>query len=218
MHPDFWLARWQRNETGFHLPHPHTWLVKHFAALQLRAGDHVFVPLCGKAHDLRHLADLGMRVTGIELSLLAAEAFFHEQGLDALHTQVNGMPVLEAGNTRIFCGDFFRLTADMLGAVDAVFDRAALVALPPDMRRAYAAHLGTLTPAGTRYLLIGFDYPQAEMNGPPFSVPQAEIRSLFGANFDMAALDRADILDAEPRFRERGLSRLTETCWLLRRR
>lgn len=219
MQTDFWLTRWQRGETGFHQPRVNPWLEKHLAALRLSPGQHVFVPLCGKAHDLRFLAGQGVRVTGCELSPLAVEQFFAEQALAVTVREVaDGITLHDAGDIRIFCGDFFRLTPALLGQVDAVFDRAALIALPPEMRRDYAAHLATLASTGARDLLVSFDYPQDEMAGPPFSVPQSEIRSLFGAHFDIASLGRADILAQEPRFRERGLTRLTETCWLLQRR
>lgn len=219
MDHDFWHARWQRSETGFHLPRVNPWLEKQFAALAVREGDHVFLPLCGKSLDLRWLADRGLRVTGIELSALAVEAFFTAQGLaPSVRDAGHGLVLHEAGNIRLFCGDFFALTPALLGSVDAVFDRGALVALPPPMRARYAAHLASLATRGARDLLVSFDYAQDEMPGPPFSVPQAEIRQLFGAQFDIAALGRADILDAEPRFRERGLTRLTETCWLLVKR
>lgn len=218
MQPDFWITRWQRGETGFHQPDVNPWLRAQLNALQLTTGSHVFVPLCGKSHDLCFLADQGARVTGIELSPLAVEAFFAEQGLAPICTSINGMTLYTADGIRLFCGDFFRLTPEMLGIVDAVFDRAALIALPPDIRPAYAKHLAGLVPAGTRNLLVSFDYPQEEMAGPPFSVPQAEIRSLFGSCFDVAPLGRTDILDTEPRFRARGLTRLTETCWILLRR
>lgn len=218
MQPDFWMTRWQRGETGFHQTGVNPWLRAQLNALQISAGSHVFLPLCGKSHDLRFLADHGSRVTGIELSPLAVEAFFAEQGLEPALTSVDGMTLYTAGDIRLFCGDFFRLTPEMLGIVDAVFDRAALIALPPETRPAYAKHLAGLLPAGARNLLVSFDYPQEEMSGPPFSVPQAEIRSLFGSCFDIAPLGRTDILDAEPRFRARGLTRLTETCWILLRR
>lgn len=218
MHQDFWLERWQRGETGFHRAEVNPCLQRHLHTLQLQSGNHVFVPLCGKANDLAFLAAQGFRVTGVELSALAVEAFFAEQQLTATTSRVGELVCYDAGALRIFCGDFFRLDAGTLGPVDAVFDRAALVALPPEMRADYAAHLATLATPGCRELLVSFDYPQAEMNGPPFSVPQTEIRALFGAHFDIAALGREDILGAEPRFRERGLTRLTETCWLLQRR
>lgn len=218
MQHEFWLERWQRGETGFHQAQANPWLMKQLPALVLPAGGYVFVPLCGKAHDLRFLADRGFRVTGIELSPLAVESFFREQGLQADVSVMGELTVYTTANLRIFCGDFFRLDAATLGPVDAIFDRAALVALPPSMRTDYALHLAKLATPGCRNLLVSFDYPQAEMNGPPFSVPQSEIRALFGAHFDIAALGREDILDAEPRFRDRGLTRLTETCWLLVRR
>lgn len=218
MHADFWLERWQRGETGFHRDGVNPWLDKHLAALRLQPGDHVFLPLCGKSRDLRFLADLGFRVSGIELSPLAVGDFFREQSLQPAQHEVDGLTLYEAGHLRIFCGDFFRLARDVLGTVDAVFDRAALIALPPDMRVGYASRMAELLPSGTRMLLVGFDYPQHEMSGPPFAVPQSEVRALFGPAFDIAALGRADLLAEEPRFRERGLTRLQEQAWLLVRR
>lgn len=218
MEHDFWHARWARGETGFHLPAVNPALVRHLPALQLSPGARVFVPLCGKSQDLHFLADQGARVTGIELSPIAVEAFFAEQCLAPACETQGALEAFTAGPIRVFLGDFFRLDAARLGPVDAVFDRAALVALPPEMRPAYATHLAALVQPGARLLLVSFDYPQQEMAGPPFSVPQAEIRSLFGPHFDIAPLGREDILAREPRFRERGLSRLVETCWLLLRR
>lgn len=218
MQPDFWITRWQRGETGFHLDSVNGWLTRQFDALLLKPGDHVFLPLCGKSLDLRFLADRGLRVTGIELSPLAVESFFREQQLVPTVRQHGDIAVYEHDRLRVLCGDFFALTPELLGPVDAVFDRAALVALPPEMRPHYAAHLLSLLPPGTRMLLVAFDYAQAEMSGPPFSVPQAEIRALFGPRCDIAALGREDILEREPRFRERGLTRLVETGWLLLRR
>jgi thiopurine S-methyltransferase len=218
MQTDFWLTRWQRGETGFHRADTNPWLVRQLPALRVAAGHHVFVPLCGKSQDLRYLAAQGLRVTGIELSPIAVRDFFQESGAPFTTREIDGLTLYEADSLRIFCGDFFRLSTTRLGPVDAIFDRAALVALPPPMRQDYAAHLAELATPGCRNLLVSFDYPQTEMDGPPFSVPQTEIRNLFGAAFDIAALGRADILDDEPRFRARGLTRLTETCWLLVRR
>lgn len=218
MHHQFWHERWQSGRTDFNKAEPNAWLVAQLRALQLAPGCHVFLPLCGKTHDLHFLAGQGARVSGIELSPIAVEAFFAEHGLEPRKSRDGGLDVYEAGGIRIFCGDFFALAPAQLGRVDAVFDRAALVALPPGMRPDYAQHLATLVTPGARDLLVSFDYPQAEMDGPPFCVAQPEIRSLFGAHFDIAPLGRKDILEHEPKFRDRGVTRMSETCWLMLRR
>lgn len=218
MDADFWLERWQRGETGFHLEGVNPWLQRHLPALQLQPGDAVLLPLCGKSQDLRHLADQGMAVTGVELSPLAVADFFREQGLAAQVRRAGAFDEHQAAGVRLLCGDFLALDRAQAGNPVAVFDRAALVALPPAMRGRYASHLASLLAPGGRILLVSFEYPQEEMPGPPFCVPQAEIRALFGTQFDIAALGRADILDQEPRFRARGLTRLAETCWLLQKR
>ena len=50
----------------------------------------------------------------------------------------------------IFVGDIFKLTRKALGSIDAVFDRAALVALPEEMRARYASHIADITCAMPR--------------------------------------------------------------------
>lgn len=218
MHPDFWLARWQRNETGFHLATVNPWLQRHARAIGVAPGRRVFLPLCGKSMDLAWLAAQGCAVTGIELSPLAVEAFFAEAGRVPHRARDGALECVADRGIRLFCGDFFALDRAQLGVIDAVFDRAALVALPPEMRDGYARHLASLLDPGTPVLLVSFDYDQSRMAGPPFSVPESEVRALFGANFDIVALGGGDIIDAEPRFRARGLERFVEQGWLLTRR
>lgn len=218
MNPDFWRERWQRNEIGFHRPDINSWLVRHADALGVAPGRRVFVPLCGKTLDLGWLAARGCAVTGVELSELAVAAYFAEAGTRPQRATTGRLEAWTAGAVRLLCGDFFALDRATLGGIDAVFDRAALVALPPAMRADYARHLATLLDAGTRVLLVTFDYDQSRMAGPPFCVPADEVRTLFAHAFDIVALGDEDILAGEPRFRARGLDRLHEQGWLLTRR
>jgi thiopurine S-methyltransferase len=102
--------------------------------------------------------------------------------------------------------------------VHAAFDRAALVALPPAMREAYAASMARLLPAGARLLLIAFEYPQELKGGPPFSVDAAEIRLLFEPAFEVEQAERLDVLAANPKFAEFGIPALHETAFVMRRR
>ena len=113
------------------------------------------------------------------------------------------------------CGDFFDLTRDDLAQVSAVYDRASLVALPPEMRSRYARHLVDILPKGAPILLVAFDYAQHEMSGPPFAVSEAEVRALYGARADIGLLAAVDVLDENPRFRQRGVTRLVENIFLL---
>lgn len=217
MDPQFWHQRWQRKEIGFHLEHPNPRLLQHWRALRLAAGARVLVPLCGKSEDLAWLAREGYRVLGVELSPIAVAEFFAEHGLQPQRQCRGPFESLAAGNIELLCGDFFTLDREITGPVAAVYDRAALVALPPPLRERYAQLLAALLSPGTELLLVTFDYPQAQMQGPPFAVGLEQVRELYAERFSIDQLAGEDILDAEPRFRERGLTELREYVYLLRR-
>lgn len=217
MDPEFWHQRWQRKEIGFHLDRPNPRLLEHWGALRLAAGSRVLVPLCGKSRDLAWLAQAGHRVLGVELSPIAVAEFFAEQGLQPRRRSRGPFESLAAGDIELLCGDFFALDREITGPVDALYDRAALVALPPPLRARYAQLLATLLSPGAAMLLVTFDYPELQMQGPPFAVGSEQVRALYAERFSIDQLADEDILDAEPRFRERGLTELREYVYLLRR-
>lgn len=214
MEKDFWLARWERKETGFHQDEINPYLRRHWQDLHSAGGSEVFVPLCGKSRDIRWLREQGHPVLGVELSPIAVRAFFEECGHTSHHA-TGKFDCFEADGIRILCGDFFDLRKDDLARTEAVYDRASLVALPPEMREAYANHLLDILPPATRILLVTFDYPQAEMPGPPFAVSPQEVERLFRNHAGIRLLAQADVLAQNPRFRERGLSRMRENIFLL---
>ncbi len=151
-------------------------LIKNLPKLQLADQSRIFVPLCGKSHDLAWLAEQGHAVVGAELSQQAAEAFFEAHEMVPAVTQSGALRRFRSGQIEILAGDFFDLTEQDLGPVDAVFDRAALVALPAEIRPTYTARLRVLTGTASQ-LLVSFDYDQSQMKGPPFSVPVSEIHA-----------------------------------------
>lgn len=212
MDPSFWHNRWARNEIGFHLQHPNPMLTAWWHALNLAPDDAVLVPLCGKSQDMRWLRDHGHAVVGVELSREALDAFNGEQRLALTWSEHDDMPVATGQGYTLYCGDFFNLSAQMLGNVRAVYDRAALIALPPDMRARYTEHLLAMLPAGWDMLLITLEYPDSEMAGPPFSVDQNEVRQHF-SDCDIQLLQTRDVLAEQPRFRESGLTALIERVW-----
>lgn len=212
MDRDFWLARWNRGEIGFHQPHPTPALTRHVAHLGPPESTRVLVPLCGKTHDLRFLHDRGHEVLGVELSEKAVEEFFQEQRLEPQRTVDHGLQRWQSGKLSILEADFFAVTPAIAGPAGAAFDRGALVALPEAMRRRYAAHLVELLEPGGVILLINFEYDASLMNGPPFSVSKEELPQLYpGAKLE--CLEERDILEDEPRFKQRGLTWLRESCW-----
>lgn len=173
------------------------------------------MPLCGKSLDMGWLREQGACVLGVELSRIAAEAFFEERGDEpALHV-FGKFACYEADRIRILCGDFFDLTRDDMAGVSAVYDRASMVALPPEMRERYARHLASILPHAARILLITLDYPQHQMEGPPFSVSASEVETLYRDCAKISLLAQADVLPDNPRFAERGLARLQENIFLL---
>lgn len=192
MDPEFWQQRWALNQTAFHEADVHRLLLAHHEQLALPGAARVFVPLCGKTHDIDWFAGRGHAVVGCELNRPAVEEVFDRMDLTPEETRENDLVRLAAGPVEIFVGDFFHLSGDQLGSVDAIYDRAALVALPENMRRDYARHLGDICGSAPQ-LLITFDYDQAMMDGPPFSVPGDEIEALYREHYQMQLLSRRPI-------------------------
>jgi thiopurine S-methyltransferase len=216
MNPEFWLDRWSRSQVGFHQTIVEPYLEQHRAVLG--SAGRLFVPLCGKSLDLRWLRDQGHEVLGVELAEAALEAFCAENGVPARRRTLPDFDRYEAPRLTLLCGDFFKLSAHLLGRVTAVYDRAALVSWAPDMRASYVQHLTAITPAASAILLVAIEYPQEEMSGPPFSVTSGEIERLFSGSFEVTELDRRDVLSREPRMRDRGVSLMSDVCYQLVRR
>jgi len=215
MKKDFWLERWDRGEIGFHQDEVNPYLIQYWPQLHIARDSMVFVPLCGKSRDMLWLREQGHPVLGVELSAIAVQAFFNENGYSPQHASEGRFDRCEADNICILCGDFFDLRKDDLAKVGAVYDRASLIALPPEMRESYARHLVSILPPATQILLVTVDYSQAEMQGPPFSVAAEEVIALYRDYADVRSLAKLDALAKNPRFRERGLSRMQECIFLL---
>lgn len=216
MHPEFWHQRWQENRVGFHQAAPTPLLLKHWPSLGIAPGAQVFVPLAGKSQDMAWLAAQGHRVLGVELSRLAVEQFFAEHGLQPdIETSRYGTH-FRAGGIELVCGDAFALDAALLADCAAVFDRAALIALPPALRQRYAGELYARLPAGCRGLLITLEYPQDERAGPPFSVPEDEVRTLYGRDWQVELRERRPIPRDHPGYVE-GVSHLDTAVYGLYR-
>lgn len=209
MEASFWHERWAKNELGWHEREVNPLLTEHFHRLALPAGARVFVPLCGKSRDLAWLLHQGCNVVGSELSEAAVQQLFAELGMTPTVTGIGTLQCFAATGIAVFVGDIFALTAEQLGPVDAIYDRAALVALPPAMRGRYARHLLELTDAAPQ-LLICFEYDQNAMPGPPHSVPGAEVWQHYGADYRLTLVDVRAVVG--------GLKAVTpanELVWLL---
>lgn len=200
-----WLERWEEGRTGWHEANGNANLKRHWRV----TGRKVLVPLCGKTPDLRWLADRGNQVFGVELSGLAIEAFFAEQGL-SYTVQEDDLRVYQASELEItiFCGDYFELNSIQC---DAHYDRGALVALSADVRPAYAAHTNSLLTRDAEQLVIALEYDEQIALGPPFSVTADELLDYWPG---LACCDEHDdIANAPPKFIDAGLSKLIERVW-----
>lgn len=210
MNPEFWHARWQNNEIGFHESQANPMLVKHFKALGLLPGSRVFLPLCGKTLDIAWLLAAGHPVAGAELSETAIQQLFTELGVEPRISEAGALRRYEAENIVIFVGDIFALSAAMLGPVAAVYDRAALVALPDTMRSRYTTHLAQVTQNAPQ-LLITFEYDQNLMQGPPFSIAENEVRQHYDGKFQLQTLETGAV-----RGGLRGKIAASERVWYLK--
>lgn len=216
MDREYWLDRWEQEDIGFHQSTINSHLCEYWQSLHLARGSEVLVPLCGKSRDMLWLREQGHGVLGVELSRLAAEAFFTGNGFKPRHISGDKFIHMETNAMRILCGDFFDLDKNDLAKISAVYDRAALIALPSEMRARYVTHLLNILPPQVQILLITLDYPETEMSGPPFPVSVDEVVALYQLHANISVLAQQDVLTQNPRFQERGLSRLQENILLLK--
>jgi len=227
---EFWNNRWDNNQIGFHQSSVNPYLSYFYGekgiAQDKRQSLKVFVPLCGKSLDMLWLAQNGYAVFGIECSERAVEDFFAENNLS--HQMVakgegNQRHAFyrhseQAADIEIYQGDFFELTAEDLIGITDVFDRAALIAFPEDLRRLYAQKMAELQQPGTRTLLVTLTYDQLEMSGPPYSVSEEEVFDLYQKDFTINKLIAKDVLEYELHFKAKGLTALTESVYKLQRK
>ena len=213
----FWHQRWADGQIGFHQSAPTPLMLKYWPSLEVPADARVFVPLCGKSLDLAWFAAQGHRVLGVELSRTAVEQFFTEHGLTPEIEESRYGSHYRAGPIEIIVGDAFGLDAEALRDCAAVFDRAAIIALPPELRGRYADQLYAHLPTGCRGLLITLEYPQDERDGPPFSVSEDEVHARFDRDWNVDRIDRRPIPSDHPGFIG-GVSRLDTVVYALRKR
>jgi len=221
MEAEYWLKRWREGRTGWHRSEVMPLLVQHWSALNVPRGSRVLVPLCGKSLDMLWLAQQGMRVLGVDVSPVAIESFLAENQLhartrgeaDGTHYEITNA----SGEIEIINGDAFALDPDEVAQCNVFYDRAALIAMPAPMRRRLVDELYVQLPAGSAGLLITLAYPGNEMQGPPFSVDDAEVHDLFDKRWQVDRLEYRDILASQPSFSDQGVSALHTGVYALTR-
>lgn len=216
MHPDYWLESWQRDHKPFHQTRINNHLQSFWERLDPGPGRKVFVPLCGQSLDLLWIESRDRDVLGVELAPEPLSALFAEAGRKPEIGHEPPFRSWKSGRLELLQGDFFAVGPERITECGAWYDRAALPALPESLRSAYAEHATRLAPPGCRMLLIAPEYDPAEMQGPPFSIPDAEVRERFAAGWSVACLVDEEVPVAG-RFVQRGLTRLRERVYFLER-
>ena len=216
MNKEYWHRKWQDKDIGFNQLQPNKLMQRYFSSLKLTPGCRVFVPLCGQSIDMLWLAGHGYQVVGVELSQVACSAFFKENRISVKITETNDFILYSGDEITIFSGDFFKLNRAVLDKIDAVYDRAALVALPADTRKSYSKHLIELMDPATAMFLITTTYNQNEMQGPPFSVDENVVAALYSSHFDINQLYSKQF-EVPTHLQTKGLLQATEQAYLLTR-
>ena len=210
MDASFWHQKWEKNDIAFHESEANLLLVKYFKEISLVKGSRVFLPLCGKTLDIPWLLSNGYRVAGAELSKIAIEQLFMELGVEPKISGVGEVDHYSAKDIDIFVGDIFHLSSKMLGRVDAIYDRAALVALPEEMRNQYAVHLTKITDKAPQ-LLICYEYDQSLMDGPPFSISDEKVNQHYRDSYDLTLIASTNVTGGL-----KGKCAAKENVWLLK--
>lgn len=210
MDANFWLKKWKDNNIAFHNSEANPLLIRYFKQLSLAEGSRIFLPLCGKTLDIAWLLSHGYRVAGAELSEIAIGQLFMNLGMEPKIVEVGEIKHYSAENIDIFAGDIFDLTSRVLGSVDAVYDRAALVALPKDLRDRYTAHLMEITNKAPQ-MIICYEYDQTLMAGPPFSISDKEVRQHYQDSYVLNLAKSANLPNGL-----KGKCAAKENVWLLK--
>jgi thiopurine S-methyltransferase len=209
MEASFWHKKWASKEIAFHAASPNPLLTQYFNRLGLASGARVFIPLCGKTLDIGWLLQQGYCVVGAELSAIAIDELFAELGVTPQRFEFGSLVQYQAENIDMFVGDIFDLTPAILGAVDAIYDRAALVALPETLRPAYTKLLYTISNTAPQ-LLINYEYDQNEIAGPPFSISDVELHEYYQTIFQLKLLSSEPLVGGL-----KGQCPALEKVWLL---
>lgn len=217
MEHEFWHERWAKKEIGFHEGTVNQYLSDHWPELAGTGKGAVFVPLCGKAHDMWWLHDRGHPVIGVELSEVACKDFFEEGKEQASVHPGKPFITFRHNDLELWCGDFFQLVPEDLKHVKLLYDRAALIALPPETRKEYVRHLTAVIPEGTRILLITLDY-DTKIKGPPFNVSNSEVHELYSADYSIEHILTNTLAKDHPFTKRKGLEYATESVFRMIKR
>lgn len=207
---NLWLERWEKREIGFNQNRVNAFLIKYFKKLNLEKNANILVPLCGKSIDIAWFLSEGFSVTGIELSEIAVEELFLELGITPSISNLGEIKLYSSEQLNLFVGDIFKVTSKMIGEIDAIYDRAAIVALTKELRIKYAEHLRSISNNAPQ-LLLCFEYDQSLMNRTPYSVDELEVKMHYAQHYEIELLERVAIAGGF-----KGKLPASDVVWLLK--
>ena len=212
---DGWVARWRESRIQFHVNKVNPILARYVDRLLPEGFGRVLVPLCGKSVDLGWLVEQGHEVVGVELVEKAVEDLFNSIGGSLAISTQSGFQSWQSNGLEVLVGDLFELDGKVSGKFDAIWDRAALVALRPSDRDRYAPHIKEFLRPSGRILLSTISYDVSKMEGPPFSVSADEVHRRFGDTLSVAKLEENINADPNLCFTENDVDRILEEVWLI---
>mmetsp|Transcript_20024 Transcript_20024/g.33246 ORF Transcript_20024/g.33246 Transcript_20024/m.33246 type:complete len:271 (+) Transcript_20024:128-940(+) len=223
-----WLRRWDNNKIGFHKQEVHENLLQHGATIIPSFADggetcsdpvRVFVPLCGKSVDMAFLAQHKSvsDVVGIDGIRKALEEFAEEQPeleVKPVEDSPDAFERLQGKKTTLLKGDLFAMDVDAAGGrFDSIWDRASLVAIAPSLREDYVQVMKKLLKPGGTILLATLERrtgsDEGIKAGPPFSIPEKEVRRLYEAQDwvdSVSLVEEIDEFAKDPNSKERYTS------------
>ena len=217
MELSYWLSRWKKGHTGFHMEEGYPGLSAHWPSLPIPSNPIVLIPLAGKSVDIKWISDRAQKVICSEISAAAIKQFFDQHKMKFSKTRFASFEIYQSQNIEFWCGDFMKLPLDKMSEIDLIYDKASIVALPDKMRISYSNKMISLSSDSTKILMHLLSYDQSEMTGPPFSVDPDEVKHLFSEKFDIQLLEKNRLnIQKFEKFLNRGLkSDLIEYLLLL---
>lgn len=213
-----WSNRWREGRAGWNLDGVHKMLAKHFEkVVNGRTDLKIFVPLCGKAKDMKWMFDQGHRIVGVEYDEQVVRELFVENGLELDKVkEMGGLKLFSSldGRFKVYQGDFFLFKSEYESEpMNGIWDRGSLVAVNVADREKYASIILSVMAPDCRYLLDTLEYDVSEYVGVPHCVTDQDIHGLYHSKCDIERLERRDAL--VERWKKQGLTKFDEKADLI---
>ena len=192
MELSYWESRWRKDKIGFHMPDGFPGLRKQWAGLELPENPRVLVPLCGKTEDMIYMEAKGAEVVGVEISEKAILDFFSDHRRQYEISNYAEFKIYSSQHIKLWQGDFLKYP-EQKSEFNLIYDKAALVALPPGKRPSYADKLANLAGPKYKILLHHFIYPSRRCQGRHLVSAGKEIDSYFSDRFSSHLLEENEI-------------------------